>query len=58
MYYCAMGDQYLKRGGGIEPAAECYRLALDRATETELRRSSPSDSWLLVALREERREEI
>jgi hypothetical protein len=55
--YCAMGDEYLKCGGGIEAAAECYRLALDRATDDEIRRSSPKDSWLLAALRRERREE-
>jgi hypothetical protein len=55
--YCELGDAYLTHASGIEAAAECYVLALNRATDDEVQRLSPDDSWLLAALKKERREE-
>lgn len=56
--YRALGDTYLEQRNGIETAAECYAAALDQATDDELESLAEQDSWLLIALKKERREDI
>lgn len=53
----ALGDTYLEQRNGIETAAECYAAALDQATDDELESLAEQDSWLLIALKRERRED-
>ena len=51
------GDRYLKELGDIETALNCYRRLLDSLPASERGRVGRNDSWLLVALKESRREE-
>jgi hypothetical protein len=54
---CKLGDEYLNRRGNIRAATECYSLALEAATADEWCVSRPEDTWLLIALKEHRRQE-
>lgn len=50
------GDRQLRQFGNLGSAVGCYRLALDFATDEELRVVPDRDSWLLISLKEERAE--
>jgi hypothetical protein len=50
------GDRYLENDHDEESALRCYARALDSGTEHD-RAISPSDNWLLIALKKARQEE-
>jgi hypothetical protein len=50
------GDRYLQESQDIEAALRCYRQALDAGGDEELI-VTPSDSWLLIALKDARQKE-
>jgi len=52
-----LGDEYLNRRGNVRAATECYSLALEAATADERCVSRLEDTWLLIALKEHRRQE-
>jgi hypothetical protein len=54
--YRRAGDRYLEESADAEAALRCYTQALDDASRDDLNVSS-SDSWLLMALKMDRRKE-
>jgi hypothetical protein len=54
--YRRAGDRYAAEQGDWESALRCYRNSLDVATEKDLE-VSPGDNWLLMALKEARKQE-
>jgi hypothetical protein len=54
--YRRAGDRYAAEQGDWESALRCYRNSLDAATEKDLE-VSPGDNWLLMALKEDRKQE-
>ncbi len=56
--YRRAGDRFLTVERDYENAIRCYRTYLDLSSPTEGANPSTTDTWLLLALREDRREEI
>jgi hypothetical protein len=54
--YRRAGDRYLAEGEDLQAALRCYGNALDTGTEDDLK-LSPSDSWLLMAIKDARMKE-
>ena len=54
--YRRAGDRYLGLEGDMQSALRCYRQALDANPEASWM-ISPTDNWLLVALKEARQKE-
>ena len=54
--YRRAGDRYADEQGDWESALRCYRNSLDVAADEELE-VSPGDNWLLMALKDARKQE-
>jgi hypothetical protein len=54
--YRRAGDRYLAEGEDLQAAVRCYANALDAGNEEDLK-LSPSDSWLLMAIKDAREKE-
>jgi negative regulator of sigma E activity len=54
--YRQAGDRYLTEGEDLQAALRCYANALDTATDDD-QKVSPSDSWLLMAIKDAREKE-
>jgi negative regulator of sigma E activity len=54
--YRQAGDRYLAEGEDLQAALRCYANALDTATDDD-QKVSPSDSWLLMAIKDAREKE-
>jgi hypothetical protein len=54
--YRQVGDRYVAEEGDYRSALRCYRDALDAGSEKDLA-IAPGDSWLLMVLKDARKEE-
>jgi hypothetical protein len=54
--YRQAGDRYLTEGDDLQAALRCYGNALTTGTDDNLQ-LSPSDSWLLMAIKDARQKE-
>jgi hypothetical protein len=56
-FYRRAGDRHMKETGDLAAALRCYRRALDAASPDELV-ISDNDNWLIMTLKQARREEL